>query len=97
MADLKKVKDSLSNFQKNNVEQMTLMNTRGIYEISANPGQILHSTEDCVNLRVVEPVNQKTYVYRLDQLRELQSKLVLVAAENADNVRKFIEVSTESI
>lgn len=93
MADLKKIKDSLGNLQKNNIEQMTLMNTRGIYEISAIPGQILHAAEDCVTLRVREPVHQKLDIYRLENLRELQSKLVLVAAENAENVRKFIEVS----
>ena len=91
---MKRVQETLSDFQRNNVEQMNLMNTRGIYYIEAIPGRILHRSDDAVCLRMRVTSDQGTQkVFKLDDLRELQSKLVLVAAENADNVNKFIEVS----
>ena len=94
LGELKRVQETLSDFQKNNVEQMNLMNTRGIYYVTAIPGRILHRPNDAVCLRMRTTPDQTTQKpYKLDDLRELQSKLVLVAAENAENVNKFIEVS----
>ena len=73
------------------------MNTiimRGTYAISAIPGKIHHSTEEAVHLRLRHLENKKERkVYSLSDLKELQSRLVLVAAENADSVNRFIEVS----
>ena len=94
MGELKRVQEALSNFQSNNVEQMNLINTRGIYNITAHPGRILHCPDDAIRLLVKMTPNHGTQkVFKLNDLRELQSKLVLVAAENADNVHTFIEVS----
>ena len=67
---------------------------KGIYAISAIPGKIHHSTEEAVHLRLRDLENEKERkVYSLSDLKELQSRLVLVAAENADSVNRFIEVS----
>ena len=95
IGELKRVQESLSDFQKSNVEQMDSINTRGIYYIEAIPGRISHSPDDVVYLRMRLRGDQteQQKIFRLDDLRELQSKLVLVAAENADKVNKFIEVS----
>lgn len=85
---LKRVEESLSDFQKNNVEQMNLINKRGIYYIEAIPGRIIHSFKDAVRLRMrLTNEENEQRIFTLDDLRELQSKLVLVAAN------KFIEVS----
>lgn len=73
---------------------MHLMNKRGIYYITTTKGRIAHSVNDIVCLRMRPSQPEHTHrVYSLEDLRELQSKLVLVAAENADSVNKFIEVS----
>lgn len=73
---------------------MNLINTRGIYYIEAIPGKIIHSSQDAVRLRIRATQDKKEQkIFTLVDLRELQSKLVLVAAENADNVNRFIEVS----
>ena len=93
---MKRVEESLSDFQKSNVEQMDSINTRGIYYIEAIPGRIIHSPDDavCLRMRLAQDQAEQQKIFRLDDLRELQSKLVLVAAENADKVNKFIEVSS---
>ena len=95
IGELKRVQESLSDFQKSNVEQMDSINTRGIYYIEAIPGRIIHSPDDavCLRMRIGHVQTDQKNIFRLYDLRELQSKLVLVAAENADKVKKFIEVS----
>ena len=85
------MEETLTNFQRSNVEQMNLINKRGVYTVSAIPGKILRSTEDAVRLRLREDKDDHK-VFELNYLKELQSKLVLVAAENAESVNKFIEV-----
>ena len=73
---------------------MHLMNKRGIYYITTTKGRISHSVNDIVCLRMRPSQTEHTHkVYSLEDLRELQSKLVLVAAENAISVNNFIEVS----
>lgn len=92
------MEESLQDFQKNNVEEMHLMNKRGIYYITTTKGRISHSVNDIVCLRMRPSQTEHTHkVYSLEDLRELQSKLVLVAAENADSVNKFIEVSNMNL
>ena len=93
IGELKRVQESLSDFQKSNVEQMDSINTRGIYYIEAIPGRIIHSPDDAVCLRLRWDQTQHQSIFRLDDLRELQSKLVLVAAEYVVKVNKFKEVS----
>ena len=70
---------------------MNSINTRGIYNITAIPGRILHCPDEAICLRVKMTSNQSK-VFKLNDLRDLQTKLVVVAAENADNVHIFIEV-----
>lgn len=74
---------------------MDSINTRGTYYIEAIPGKIIHSPDEvvCLRLRLGRDQTKQQKIFKLDDLRELQSKLVLVAAENADKVNKFIEVS----
>ena len=92
---IKQIQEFLFDFQKSNVKQVNSINTRGIYYIEAIPGRIIHSSDDAVHLimRLGHDQTEQQKIFRLDDLRELQSKLVLVAAENADKVNKFIEVS----
>ena len=77
------------------MEQMHLINKRGLYSISAIPGKILHSIEEAVCMRMrlsgSDDPSKKT-VFKLDDIKELQSKLALVATENADRVSRFNEV-----
>ena len=74
---------------------MHLINKRGLYSISAIPGNILHSIEEAVCMRMrlsgSDDPSEKT-VFKLDDIKELQSKLALVAGENADGVSRFNEV-----
>uniref|UniRef100_A0A1X7THY6 Death domain-containing protein n=1 Tax=Amphimedon queenslandica TaxID=400682 RepID=A0A1X7THY6_AMPQE len=93
LGELKRVEESLSDFQKSNVEQMDSINTRGTYHIEAIPGKIIHSPDEvvCLRMRLAQDQTKQQKIFKLDDLRELQSKLVLVAAENADKVNKFIE------
>ena len=94
LGEFKRIEEALTDFQKSNVEQMNTINMKGIYAVSAIPGKIHHSTEGAVRLRLRDLGNEKERkVYSLSDLKELQSRLVLVAAENADNVNRFIEVS----
>ena len=92
---MQRVQENLSDFQRSNVEQMHLINKRGLYSISAIPGKILHSIEEAVCMRMrlsgSDDPSEKT-VFKLDDIKELQSKLALVAAENADSVSRFNEV-----
>ena len=98
MGELKRVQEALSNFQSSNIEQMNLINTRGIYNIAAIPGRILHCSDDAIRLVVKMTRNQGTQkIFKLNDLKELQSKLVLVATENADDVHTFIEVSINHV
>ena len=78
---------------------MDVINASGVYNITANPGRISHSPEDAIRLRVrMTPDQASQKVYKLEDLKELQSKLVLVAStESTDNVKKFIEVSKVSL
>ena len=74
------------------MEQMDLFNRRGFYSISAIPGKILHSIEDAVCMRLRLDNQSDKNVFKLDDIKELQSKLALVAAEKADSVNRFNEV-----
>lgn len=94
LGEFQRIEEALSDFQKSNVELMNIINNKGIYAVSAVPGTIHHSAEDAVRLRLRDLENKDDRkVYTLSDLKELQSKLVLVAAENAESVNKFIEVS----
>ena len=74
---------------------MDTINKNGIYEIKGIPGKILHRVDDSLQLLMRRTSNdQDRNSFSLEELKELQSKLVLVAAENADGVNKFIEVHT---
>ena len=99
IGELKRIQESLSDFQKSNVEKMDSINTRGIYHIEATPGRIIHSPDNAVYLTMRRGADQTEQQEKilLDDLRELQSKLVLVAAENADKVNKFIEVRVHAL
>lgn len=93
LGEFLRIEEALTDFQKSNVELMNIINKQGIYAVSAVPGKIHHSTEDAVRLRLREVEKEdEQKVFSLSDLKELQSKLVLAAAENADNVKKFIEV-----
>ena len=74
---------------------MDSINTRGIYYIEAIPGRIVHSPDDavCLRMRLGCDQTEQQKIFRLDDLRDLQSKLVLVAAEYVVKVNKFKEVS----
>ena len=77
---------------------MNLLSTNGIYYIETIPGRIINSPDDVICLRMRQGHDQQQKkVFRLADLRNLQSKLVLVAAENAEKVNKFVEVSTISV
>lgn len=73
---------------------MNSINTKGIYQITATPGKILNLPDEAILLKL--DANELKY-FKLKDLLDLQSKLVLVAAENADNVNKFIEVSLKEL
>lgn len=66
------------------------INNTGFFSITVTPGNILHSTEEMVILMI--DCNGKNKVFKFADLKNLQSKLMLVATENKD-VMEFIEVS----
>ena len=95
LGEFERVEKTLSDFQRSNVDQMDTINKNGIYEIKGIPGKILHRVDDSLQLFMRRTTNdQDRNSFSLEELKELQSKLVLVAAENADGVNKFIEVCT---
>ncbi len=94
LGEFQRIEEALTDFQKNNVEVMNTINEKGIYSVSAFPGRIHHSTENAINLRLRDiEIEDDRKVYNLSDLKDLQSRLVLVAAENAEKVKRFIEVS----
>ena len=71
----------------------------GCYKIGSNRAQICHSYHEVIRLSLKEKERQKRLTkknYNLEELRDLESKLVLITgsrAENREHVDIFIDVS----
>ena len=71
----------------------------GCYTIGSNKAQICHSYHEVIRLSLKEKERQKRLTkknYNLEELRDLESKLVLITgsrAENREHVDIFIDVS----
>ena len=69
----------------------------GCYQIGSTSGQTFQSIHDLINLRLKETKKQLPKIrYSLDDLRDLESKLVLITgskAENRKSVDKFLNVN----
>ena len=71
--------------------------TYGCYHVGSTSGQAVHSIHDVIDLHLVGIERQLPKMnYSLDDLRDLESKLVLITgrkAENRKDVDKFLNVN----
>ena len=101
---LKGVKDSHGSVAISSLMQAKAINTRGVYEVGCPPqgnesrnGE--ETLESVIHLSVPPKEGDKeTKVYNLDELKDLQSKLMLIAAkasQGKEEVDMFVEVGLQ--
>ena len=84
--------------EKTSFGQMRNINQLGVYEVgSIRVGQLV-SRSEAVCVRLMKPKDGKTlpqYKYSLEELRDLESKLVLITGHESperDEVDRFLDV-----
>ena len=77
---LKQIKDLQAPIEVSTYDQVKAMLISGVYHISCKYHQIFHSTEETVSLVIKEcsESKQKLTVYTLSDLKDLESKIILV-------------------
>ena len=90
--------------EKSSFGQMRNINELGYYEIGFIRKDILSSRSEAIQLHLKKPADKKVtlpqYRYSLDELRDLESKLVLITGPESSErqeVDHFLDVSTFSL
>ena len=93
----KSVKETQASVEVTSFGQMNNIFQYGCYTIGSNKAQICHSYHEVIHLSLKEREKRLTKKnYNLEELRDLESKLVLITgsrAENRKHVDVFIDVS----
>lgn len=84
--------------ENNSYSQMDNITTYGCYQVGSQSSEILQTLHDAVHMTLTVPggVRVTKKRYNLDELRDLESKLVLITnskAENRQEVDHFTDVS----
>ena len=93
----KSVKETQASVEVTSFGQMNNIFQYGCYRIGSNKSQICHSYHEVIHLSLKEREKRLTKKnYNLEELRDLESKLVLITgsrAENRKHVDVFVDVS----
>ena len=94
----KSVKETQGSVEVTSFGQMDNILHYGCYTIAGKRDQTMHSIHDVVRLTLRPPIGKKLLrtSYSLDELRDLESKLVLITGSKAENrreVERFLDVS----
>ena len=91
------VKDSHSSVEETSFGQMRNIIKYGWYTVGSGDGQTVHSIHDMIQLKLKKtPKKLSKTSYTLDELRDLESKLVLITGSKSVNrkeVDQFLNVS----
>jgi len=91
------IKDTQGDIERTSVGQMENIQKYGSYMVGSSRPQTFQSIHQVIHLTLEErdkPLHKKSY--SLDDLRDLESKLVLITgskAENRKEVDQFLDVS----
>ena len=92
----KSVKETQGSVEVTSFGQMNNILSYGCYIVGRVRGKTAHSIHDIISVKLEErdkPLSKKSY--SLDELRDLESKLVLITGSKAENraeVEKFLNV-----
>lgn len=95
----KSVKETQGSVEVTSFGQMESILNYGHYTIAGKRNKAMHRIHDVIRLTLV-PQEDKTLIktsYTLDELRDLESKLILITGSKAENratVEQFLNVST---
>lgn len=93
----KSVKETQASVEVTSFGQMNNIFQYGCYTVGSNKAQICHSYHEVIHLSLKEQDKRLTKKhYNLEELRDLESKLVLITGSKAENraqVDIFIDVS----
>ena len=94
----KSVKETQGSVEVTSFGQMNNILKYGCYTVGASQNKTVHTIRDVIHLKLEE--SDKAFhkkSYSLDELRDLESKLVLITGnktENKMNVDRFLDVSS---
>ena len=95
------MKETQGSVEVTSFGQMRNIITYGWYKVGSRDGQVVHSIHDMIQLKLKNtPKQLSKSSYTLDELRDLESKLVLITgskAENRKEVDQFLNVSHWSV
>lgn len=93
----KSLKDIQGSVEVTSFGQMRNILAHGVYRIGTRSTQAIHSLQDVISLKLECTEKQLPKLnYSLDDLRDLESKLVLITGNNAENRKEvdyFLDVS----
>ena len=97
------IRETQGSVEKTSFGQMNSINKLGNYEIGSIRSHKLSSRSEAICVRLRKPEDGKTtlpqYKYTLDELKDLESKLVLIAGPESserEEVDLFLDVSLYS-
>ena len=97
----KLVKEAQGSVEVSSFGQMDNILCYGCYTVGGERGKTVHSIHDIIHLKLEERDKQlPKKSYSLDELRDLESKLVLITGsktENKEEVEQFLNVSCGSM
>ena len=95
------IRETQGSVEKSSFGQMRSINELGFYEIGSIRKGILSNRSEAIRLQLRKPddktVTLPQYHYSLDELRDLESKLVLITGPESSErqeVDRFLDVST---
>ena len=95
----KSVRETQGSVEKTSFGQMKNINELGVYEIGSIRVRRLESLSEAICIRLRKPGNEKKlpqYKYNFNELRDLESKLVLITGSESSERKKvdmFLDVS----
>lgn len=91
----KEIKKMQSSVEKTSVKQVKDIKNYGAYTLRCDGKNILQSIESAISLKITH-VNAAKKIYSFNDLRDLESKLVLIrgrSTEGGPEIDRFLEVS----
>ena len=83
----KNVKQTQASVEVTSFEQMNNIRSFGCYKIGSNSQEIFQNIDDVIHMTLTEKGKKRLVhtSYSLNELRDLESKLVLITGSNAEN------------